>query len=88
MVLKNGENNKRAFYFYGNFCFISFNFGVFKIMFYFIKPKTVLKFPKDHRITEFNKVEYSKESNQQFNEVLKLWQKSHKEIRKKSEVKK
>ena len=57
-------------------------------MFYFIKPKTVLKFPKDHKITEFNKVEYSKESNQQFNEVLKLWHKSRKEIAKNQGVKK
>ena len=57
------------------------------VMFCFIKPNTVLKFPKDKKITEFIKVnkEFSKESNQQFNEVLKLWQKSHKEIAKKRE---
>ena len=54
-------------------------------MWFFIKPKTVLKFPKDHKITEFNKVVYSKESNQQFNEVLKSWNKTHKEIAKKRE---
>jgi len=40
-------------------------------MFYFIKPKTVLKFPKDHKITEFNKVEYSKESNDHFEKTMK-----------------
>jgi hypothetical protein len=59
------------------------------VMFCFIKPNTILKFPKDHKITEFNKVEYSKESNQQFNEVLKLWQNTHETIiKKREEVKK
>ena len=55
------------------------------VMFCFIKPNTILKFPKDKKITEFIKVEYSKESNQQFNEVLKLWNKSHNEATKKRE---
>jgi len=56
-------------------------------MFCFIKPKTILKFPKDKKITEFIKVEYSKESNQQFNEVLKLWNNTQSEKRQKKEVK-
>ena len=50
-------------------------------MFYFIKPNTVLKFPKDHKITEFIKVEYkafSKESNKQFEKILKLWNETRK----------
>ena len=41
-------------------------------MFYFIKPKTILRFPKDHKITEFIKVEYSKKSNEHFKKILKL----------------
>ena len=57
------------------------------VMFCFIKPKTILKFPKDKKITEFIKVEYSKESNQQFNEVLKLWNNTQSEKRQKKEVK-
>jgi len=40
-------------------------------MFYFIKPKTVLKFSKDHKITEFNKVVFSKESNDHFEKTMK-----------------
>ena len=42
-------------------------------MFYFIKPKTILKFPNNHKISEYFKVEFSKESNEHFNKVLKLW---------------
>ena len=56
-------------------------------MFYFIKPKTILRFPKDHKITEFIKVEFSKESNKQFNEVLKLWNITQSQKGKKTEVK-
>ena len=40
-------------------------------MFYFIKPKTILKFPNNHKISEYFKVEYSKESNDHFNEIMK-----------------
>lgn len=60
-------------------------------MFYFIKPKTVLKFPKDKKITEFIKVkkEFSEKSDKQFIQVLKLWHDTHKTISKKrKEVKK
>ena len=57
-------------------------------MFYFIKPKTILKFPKDHKITEFIKVknsrEFSKKSNEQFDQVLKLWTKTKKMANEKS----
>ena len=40
-------------------------------MWFFIKPKTVLRFSKDHKIDEFVKVEYSKESNEDFNKTMK-----------------
>jgi hypothetical protein len=42
-------------------------------MWYFIKPKTKLSYRKNHEITEFIKVEYSKKSNEQFDQVLKAW---------------
>jgi hypothetical protein len=57
------------------------------VMFCFIKPNTVLKFPKDHKITEFIKVKYSKKSNEHFNQVLKLWNITQSEKRQKKEVK-
>jgi hypothetical protein len=41
-------------------------------MWYFIKPKTKLSYRKNHEITEFIKVEYSKESNEHFKKILKL----------------
>ena len=40
-------------------------------MWFFIKPKSILKFPADHKIEEFIKVEYSKESNDDFNKTMK-----------------
>jgi hypothetical protein len=56
-------------------------------MFYFIKPKTILRFPKDHKITEFIKVEYSKKSKEHFKQVLKLWNNTQCKKRQKKEVK-
>ena len=44
-------------------------------MYFFIKPFSKLKFNKDQKITDFIKVEYSKESNENFKEILKSWNK-------------
>ena len=44
-------------------------------MYFFIKPFSKLKFNKDQKITDFIKVEYSKESNEHFKEILKSWNK-------------
>ena len=39
-------------------------------MFYFIKPNTKLHYRKNHEMTEYVKVEYSKESNDHFNKIM------------------
>ena len=49
-------------------------------MFYFIKPNTKLHYRKNHEITEYVKVEYSKESNDHFNKIMSELRKIEKRI--------
>ena len=43
-------------------------------MYFFIKPYSKLKYNKDQKITDFIKVEYTKESNDHFSRLIKKWE--------------